>query len=311
MISFPTVGLIAKPGAPQVAPAVRTLAHYLHQHGRKVLVDASCEPHLGDMGLENLPRETIGSQVDLAVVVGGDGTLLEAGRTLAPFQVPLLGINLGRIGFMVDILPEEMVSTLDEIFDGTYVQERRLMLHCEISDSGDHLLSTFNALNDVVIRNRDVPRMLDFDSYKDGGFISHHRSDGIIIATPTGSTAYALSGGGPILHPALEAIAMVPICPHTLSDRPIVVDGNSLLEVIVGEGNSASARATVDGQVNHPLNPGDRIRVRKSDCDLQLIHPRGYDYFHILRTKLHWGSGKEGEVSEPGGVSGAQTGSHA
>ncbi len=305
MSLFETVGLIAKPGDPKVAPTLQKLADYLRTRRRRVLIDASCEQPLAHSGLESLPRDTLAAEVDLAVVVGGDGTLLEAGRTLAPFDVPLLGINLGRLGFLVDILPEEMVGTLDEIFDGAYIQEQRLMLTCEISDSRDRPLSTFQALNDVVVRNRDVPRMLDFDSYMDGGFISHHRSDGIIIATPTGSTAYALSGGGPILHPALDAIAMVPICPHTLSDRPIVVEGHSRLEVVVGERNSAPARATFDGQVNHPLDPGDRVRVRKADHSLQLIHPRGYDYFHILRSKLHWGSGKQGEVTEPGGVSGA------
>jgi len=304
MSAFPSIGLIAKPGDPQVAPTLNALADYLRGNGRTVLVDESCERQLSDGGLDALPREALAERVDLVVVVGGDGTLLEAGRTVAPYSVPLLGINLGRLGFMVDILPEHMSATLDEILRGEYCREERLMLACDVSDSRNRLLSSFNALNDVVVRNRDFPRMLDFDSYMNGGFISHHRSDGIIIATPTGSTAYALSGGGPILHPALDAIAMVPICPHTLSDRPIVVEGHSHLEVVVDEHNSSPALATFDGQVNHALSPGDRVRVRKAEYSLQLIHPHGYDYFHILRSKLHWGRGKEGEVTEPGGVSG-------
>lgn len=302
MTTFATVGLIAKPADPQVTPTLNALATYLNQTGRDVVIDQSCERQLAAGGLDALPRDALARSVDLVMVVGGDGTLLEAGRTIAPFAVPLLGINLGRLGFMVDILPEDMAATLDDILRGEYCREERMMLTCEISDSHNHVLNSFNALNDVVVRNRDFARMLEFDSYMNGGFISHHRSDGIIFATPTGSTAYALSGGGPILHPALDAIAMVPICPHTLSDRPIVVEGHSRLEVVVEEHNASPALATFDGQANQALNPGDRVRVRKADYSLQLIHPRSYDYFHILRSKLHWGSGKVGEVTEPGGV---------
>lgn len=303
MTTFPSVGLISKPADPQVAPTLNALAAYLARTGREVIIDESCEPQLtAGTGFDTLPRASLADRVDLVMVVGGDGTLLEAGRTVAPFAVPLLGINLGRLGFMVDILPEDMSATLDDILHGEFCREERMMLTCEVSDKHEQVAGSFNALNDVVVRNRDFPRMLDFDSYMNGGFISHHRSDGIIFATPTGSTAYALSGGGPILHPSLDAIAMVPICPHTLSDRPIVVEGHSHLEVVVDEHNASPALATFDGQVNHALSPGDRVRVRKAEYSLQLIHPRTYDYFHILRSKLHWGSGKVGEVAEPGGV---------
>jgi NAD+ kinase len=187
-----------------------------------------------------------------------------------------------------------MTATLDEVFAGHYVREPRLLLAARIEyiqpDTGP--VGPFFALNDVVVRNKQFARVLEFDTFMDDTFISHHRADGIIVASPTGSTAYALSGGGPVLHPALTAIALVPICPHTLSDRPLVIDARHRIEVVVGPEDDTQAVFTADGQMNQTLCAGDRVLIERADHDLTLIHPPGYDYFKILRNKLHWGRGQ-------------------
>lgn len=288
MTTFSTIGVIGKTADPGIAPALRTLVDYLTARGCTVRLDRSSGNHLGLAESKTYQREQLGADSDLVVVVGGDGTLLDAARAVAPHGVPLLGVNRGRLGFMVDVLPADMTETLDAVFAGNYVREERLMLVASVF-TGKQELGPFDALNDVVIRNRDFARIIEFDTYMDGCFISHHRADGIIIATPTGSTAYALSGGGPMLHPTLPAIVLVPICPHTLSDRPLVLDAGCEIEVVIEPSHPTQALVTCDGQVSHELESGDRVRVRRANTTVQLIHPPGYDYFKLLRSKLQWG----------------------
>jgi NAD+ kinase len=288
MSEFSTIGVIGKRADPGVAPALRALTEDLAARGCRLRLDAASAEYLGLPAAQGLAREQLGADCDLVVVLGGDGTLLDAARAVAPHGVPLLGINRGRLGFMVDVLPDDMRPALDAVFAGRYVREERLMLTATVL-AGRQERDSFHALNDVVVRNRDFARVIEFDTYTDGCFISHHRADGIIIATPTGSTAYALSGGGPVLHPALPAIALVPICPHTLSDRPLVLDAGREIEVVIDAGTQALV--TCDGQVPQELNGGDRVRIRRAERSVSLIHPPGYDYFKLLRSKLQWGRG--------------------
>ena len=287
-IHFQTIGLIGKYGDPGVADTLKTLSNHLKARQRHVLLDAHSAELLPDHGLETAERSVIGARCDLAIIVGGDGTLLNAARSLAEHDVPLLGINLGRLGFLADVSRETMTQSLDAILSGDYRSEDRLMLQARIERDGQRV-GAADALNDVVIHKWEVARMIELETFIDGHYVNTHRSDGLIVATPTGSTAYALSGGGPILHPALDTIVLVPICPHTLSYRPIVVAGSSEIEIVINDSTHTQAQVTCDGQINLRLMPGDRVFIRRKQHKLRLIHPSGHDYFEILRVKLGWG----------------------
>ncbi len=298
MPAFKTLGIIGKRTDPEVAPTLRALVDYLAQRKVRVVLDDGAARHLKtDLNVHE--RSEIGAHIDLAVVVGGDGTLLDVSRALAGHDVPVLGINLGRLGFMVDVKPEDMEQTLDQVLAGKFDREERLLLEATVHRRDGAAGEPVEALNDAVVRNKEFARVLQFDTYLDGVFISHHRADGIIVATPTGSTAYALSGGGPVLHPALEALALVPICPHTLSDRPLVVESNHTIDIVVSEENTTKALFSADGQSNQTLEAGDRVRIRRAKRRLALIHPQGYDYFKILRNKLRWGRGQNPPPVKP------------
>lgn len=286
--SFQCVGLIGKYADPSVGETLHRLSTYLQARNLQVLLDESTARVLPDHGLTVATREEIGERADLAIAVGGDGTLLAAARSLARYDVPLLGINLGRLGFLTDICPQEFEQRLDEVLDGNYMAEERFLLHCTIIREGEHI-SESEALNDVVVHKWEVARMIEVETSVNGQFVHTLRSDGLIVSTPTGSTAYALSGGGPIMYPNLDAIVLVPICPHTMSNRPIVVRGDSLIEVLVREDTHSHAQITCDGQINLGLVSGDRIRIRKADHRVRLIHPAGHDHFNLLRAKLNWG----------------------
>lgn len=286
---FQTVGIIGKKRDARVGPTLARLAALLRKLDCTVLVDAASADHVDDPSCGYATVDELGSRCDLVVVVGGDGTLLSAARALARTGVPILGINQGRLGFMVDVNPDEMDATLAQIFAGDYVKEDRLLLTASIIRAGKQVDGPFLAINDVVIRNQAAVRMLDFSTWIGGEFISQHRADGFIVSTPTGSTAYALSGGGPVLHPSLQALALVPICPHTLSDRPIVVGSDRPVRIILGGGEGTRAMFTCDGQTNESINPGDAIEISRAQETLRLIHPANYNYFNILRNKLHWG----------------------
>ncbi len=285
--SFRTIGLIGKYGDPGVAGTIARLRDHLRDRHLEVLLDADTADTIPGHGIGTADRNGLGRRCDLVIVVGGDGTLLNAARTLVEHEVPLLGVNLGRLGFLVDISPPEMEERLDEILAGQYFEEERSLVHARVLRAGE-LIFESDALNDVVLHKWGVARMMEFDTWINGRFVHRHRSDGMIVATPTGSTAYALSSGGPLLHPSLNAIEVVPICPHTLSHRPLVVQGDSRIEITVVEGGPGEGQLTCDGQIHHRLETDDRVRIEACPHRLHLLHPCSYDYFHILRAKLHW-----------------------
>jgi len=284
---FQTIGLIAKSGAPAVAHTLTKLICDLRQRKLRVVLDESAAVYFERPDEAVLNRWELAKDCDLAIVVGGDGTLLNAARSLAEEDVAVLGVNLGRLGFLADVSPDEMHEQLDEILAGQYEEEHRSLLHASVLRNG-RTVSESDALNDVVIHKWDIARMIEVDTTIDGRFLNSLRADGLIVSTPTGSTAYALSGGGPILDPALKALVLVPICPHTLSNRPIVVSDQVKIEIVVRGENSTEAQITWDGQVNFELTSGDRVRIKRKDHDLRLIHPRKHDHFDIMRRKLRW-----------------------
>lgn len=285
--TFQTIGVISKPGDPTVAETLTVLCSDLLQRGRDILLDESAANCFSHPPAPVADRSTLAERCDLAIVVGGDGTLLNAARSLVDNDVAVLGVNLGRLGFLTDVSPGEMPERLGEILAGQFEEEHRTLLHAAILRNGE-LLSESDALNDVVIHKWDIARMIELDTRIDGRFLNALRADGLIVSTPTGSTAYALSGGGPIMDPSLPALVLVPICPHTLSNRPIVVSDQVTIEILVHGQDGREAQMTCDGQVNFLLGAGDIIRIRRKSKTLRLIHPARHDHFAIMRRKLRW-----------------------
>ena len=287
---FRTIGLIAKHGDPRVGETLGRLIGLLRARGLAVVLDDQSRGAYPGRGIPVVARAALGRRCDLVVVVAGDGTFLSAARSLVDQDVPLLGVNLGRLGFLADVMPDEMSVRLNEILDGDFIDERRFLLDVAVERGIERVFSG-SALNEAVTHKSSMARLVEFETYIDGHLVNSQRSDGLIVATPTGSTAYALSGGGPILHPSLDAIVLVPICPHTLSSRPVVVGGGSVVEVVLGDDSESSVQLSCDGQTTVELAAGDRISIRKRHPDLHLIHPAGHEYYATLRAKLHWGKG--------------------
>ena len=285
MSLFSQIGIFTKPNDTRVDNTLFQLHEFLLQRGYQVFCNQNAALILDQPAM---PQEELAKRIDLAIVVGGDGTLLGAGRLLAPYEVPIVGINLGRVGFLVDVLPSDMTTQLDAILKGQYQTELRIVLHAEAIRDGE-VIGCGDALNEVVMHVRNEIRMIEFDTWIDGNFVNTQRADGMIITTPTGSTAYSLSSGGPIMHPSLHAVALVPICPHTLSDRPLVLSSQSVIEMQLREERDIPARLSFDGHDNISLEAGDTIRIRARAEKVHLLHPEGYDYYRILHTKLHWG----------------------
>jgi NAD+ kinase len=286
---FNIIGVIGKHGDPNAGGTLKELLDYLDKCCLEVLLDeSSLNFNPKQLPHPSVSRTVLGERCDLIIVVGGDGTLLNAARSLVDYGVPLLGINLGRLGFLADVTPSDLEETLNQIFAGKFRQERRALLHARVLRNGRQIDDSA-AFNDVVVHTCNVARMIEFETHIDGQFVNTTRSDGMIASTPTGSTAYALSGGGPILHPSLNALVLVPICPHTMSHRPIVVDADSRIEIVLSEGNQARAQCSCDGQIDMRLENGDHIIIEKKPQPICLIHPADYDYYGILRAKLHWG----------------------
>ncbi len=285
---FKHVGLIGKPGDERVVTTLKSLIADLQKLPVTLHFDADTARALPSLGLEIADRETLGRACDLVIVVGGDGTFLSAARSLVGHDVRLLGINLGRLGFLADIMPGEMSERIQEILSGHFAEEERSLLRASIVRDGAQVMEV-NALNDVVAHKWNIARLIEFETFVNARLVNRQRSDGVIVSTPTGSTAYALSGGGPILYPTLDAIVLVPICPHTLTSRPIVVDGASRIELVMYASQQGEAQLTCDGQTTAELKPGDRIHIRQHEHRLRLIHPPEHDYFATLRAKLHWG----------------------
>lgn len=285
---FERIGIIAKEGDARIREALDSLVAFLQRRNLKILLDQASQEMLGPAGV-GATAGGFPDSCDLIIAVGGDGTLLSAAHMVSERDIRVLGINLGRLGFLADITPKDIPDTLAAILDGQYLEERRSLLGYQITRDGS-VLQQDDAVNDVVLQKWNIARLIGFDTYIDGAFVHSQRSDGMIIATPTGSTAYALSGGGPILHPSLNAMVLVPICPHTLTNRPIVVDGNCRIEMVMGTRDIDHARLTCDGDIKQELIAGDRVLVHKSERSIHLIHPAGHNHFATLRAKLRWGT---------------------
>ena len=284
---FTTVGLIGKYSDPSANQTLRRIADLLAAQHRNALLDENTAGLFDDHGMEVVNRRQLGERSDLVIVVGGDGTLLNAARSLADFSPRMVGVNLGRLGFLTDISPAHLEDRLTAIFEGHYHLEERFLLQATIEREGA-VISESSALNDVVIHKWDIARMIEVDAHVDGQYVYTTRADGLIVSTPTGSTAYALSGGGPILEPSLNAMVLVPICPHTLSNRPIVISGDRRVELRITPQSQPKAQLTCDGQLNVDLYPGDRVIVRKRADSFHLLHPDDHDHYDILRAKLNW-----------------------
>ncbi|MBK1695064.1 NAD kinase [Chromatium weissei] len=289
MPHFTTVGIIAKSGDPlPVRSTLNRLDAHLRFHALARLFDAESARLLAAPPDLTVSLRELAERSDLIIVVGGDGTLLQAARATAAHDVPLLGINLGRLGFLVDVSPEHIETVIDQILAGDYQAETRSLLRATVmTERGAGQTAT--ALNDVAIHKWNTARMIEFETYLDGVFINAQRSDGLIIATPTGSTAYALSGGGPLVDPALDATLLVPICPHDLSQRPLVIPADRRVDVRICELNQLQVQITCDGQTPLPLPENGWIRIERHADRVRLLHPSGHNHYQIMRAKLHWG----------------------
>lgn len=285
MKPFKTVALIGKYKSPEIAGPLLELARFLKGRDIEVLLDPLTASHIGDCPYPVLGLEELGARADLAIVIGGDGTMLNIARTFAPYEVALVGVNQGRLGFLTDISLDTMVETIGGILEGQYVTEDRMLLEAEVYSGGENVFKVL-AFNDVVVSKGVRGSMIEFEVHIDGEPIYTQRSDGLIVATPTGSTAYALSSGGPIVHPSLRVMTLVPVCPHTLSNRPIVLSSDCTVEVVVHSADDP--RAHFDSHSHFELRRGDRIRVRRYQHDVSLLHPVGHSYYAMLRQKLKW-----------------------
>lgn len=289
MSQFSCVGLIGRLDSENAAYSLRRLISFLGKQNIEVMLDEETAEFYTDNDLEIVSRETLARRCDLIIVVGGDGSLLSAARAFAGKPVKLLGINRGRLGFLTDISPDEIEYKVGEVLAGKFVSESRFLLHSEVHRDGK-LISDGVALNDVVMHPGQFIRMIEFELYINDEFVYRQRSDGLIISSPTGATAYALSCGGPIMHPSLDAIVLVPMNPHTLSSRPIVVHGSSRIRLLVSEDNHLSPHITNDGQTHVVTKPGDEVIVSKSPNLLELIHPTDHNFYETCRSKLGWAS---------------------
>jgi len=285
--AFKKIGIFGRVKNPGVKETLKTLIQYLNELGQTVFVESETAPVLEDPTLHLISREEIGEKCDLLIVVGGDGSLLHAAHAIMDQEIPVLGINRGNLGFLTDIHPTQL-HKIKEILNGAYTIEKRFLLttHIELQQT---TVGTDNALNEVALIPNTVPHMIEFEIYIDQQFVCSQDSDGLIIATPTGSTAYALSGGGPILHPQLDAIVLVPMFPHSLSSRPIVIEGNRHIEIIITPNNDTPPRLSCDGRAYINVLPSSHIHIQKNQNQLHLLHPLDYNYYEALRSKLHWG----------------------
>ena len=284
-----TIALIGKYHSREIAESLCLLANSLRERGVTVLVEQATASHSGapvdQRSWESCDFAAIGERADLAIVLGGDGTMLNAARQLASFGVPLVGVNQGRLGFLTDIARDDMLTCLNDLLSGRFASESRMLLSAEVWRDGQSIARNL-ALNDVVVDKGAIGRLIEFELFIDREFIYSLRSDGLIVSTPTGSTAYSLSADGPILHPQVAGIALVPLCPHSLTNRPILVGDSNEIEIRIVR--ATDSRVHFDGQVTFDLRPGDLVRIRRSDASVRLLHPPGYSYFAMLRQKLHW-----------------------
>ena len=285
-MTFTRIGLVAGDANPQVIESLRRVSDYLKARGLEVLAESRTADMLG--AGQSVDLKTLGKQCDLVIAVGGDGNILNTARVMAP--VPLLGINRGRLGFLADISPDEIDLRLGEVLDGDYTTEEHFLLEGEVAGQTEIPC----ALNEVLVHSANMPKMIEMDLYADDVFVYNQHSDGLIVSSPTGSTAYALSAGGPIMHPSLDAISLVPMFPHALTSRPLVMPGDTEIKIVIAsappETQGVKAKVSFDSHLEFQIEPGEAIVIRKKRERLTLVHPPGHSFFGICRSKLDWAS---------------------
>lgn len=278
------VGIICKPGRTAPIELLKLLIPWLKERQFEVALEPGVA---GVLGLKGIERDEIPGAVGMLIVLGGDGTMLSVARLIDGRDVPILGVNLGGLGFITEVSKNEIFSALSQVLEGNSPVEERMMLEIRLlRECGE--VGKFTALNDGVINKGAMARIIEMETFVNASYVTTYRADGLIISTPTGSTAYNLAAGGPILYPTLSSIVVTPICPHMLTNRPVVIPDNSDIRIAL-KTETESVYLTVDGQVGIPLHKGDVIEVRKSDNTTKIFTPRGHDYFNLLRTKLKWG----------------------
>lgn len=292
--SFNSIALVGNAQDLRVAECMLSLSEHLHAQGLQPLVDPGLGLEFRPECVLPCPEERFATQADLIIAIGGDGTMLYAARLVAGHAVPLLGINRGRLGFLTDVSPNSMLEDVDTVLDGRYSEDRRGLLAARLERRDAPPLHAL-ALNDVVVNKWQTGRTMDFETSINGRFVNSHGGDGIVIATATGSTAYALSCGGPIVEPDLDVWVLAPICPHTLSDRPIVVRAGSKIRLRMSDRSTSRAQVTCDGTAIGDLKQGDNLHIESAESQITMLHPPGYDYYRLLRSKLHWGRGAYSE----------------
>ncbi len=289
MSEFKRIGLIGRPGHSGVIASLSRLIAYLQSKDLTVMMDEVTSELMENASVEVGTRMQLSGSCDLVVVVGGDGSMLNAAKSVASEGVPVIGINRGKLGFLTDILPDEIESQLDDVLAGNFTVENRFLLDVGLND-GKEKKSLGSALNDVVLHPGKAAQMIEFELFVDDKFVYSQESDGLIVATPTGSTAYSLSAGGPIMHPDLDAIVLVPMYPHSLNSRPIVIDGDCEIKLVVAAKESLQPQLSCDGDVRYTASAGDEFFVTKNAVPLKLIHPPKHSFYQACRSKLGWGS---------------------
>lgn len=278
------IAIISKTDTPEPAEILKDLLPWLKERGLKVFLDEETARAAGEKGY---PRSEIPALVEAVVVLGGDGTILSVARLVCEVGIPIVGINLGGLGFMAEIYKDEIYETMEDVLSGQCSFDERIMLHARVQRLGE-TISEYTVLNDVVINKSALARIIDLETSVDGSYLTTYKADGLILATPTGSTAYSLSAGGPIMHPSTKSILVTPICPHTLTQRPLVLPDSAVVEVAVKTARD-DVYLTLDGQMGISLRENDTVTVKKSPCTTRLLISSGRDYFEVLRTKLLWG----------------------
>lgn len=275
-----------------VSESLHRMVEFLNHEKIQTFLDLDTATYF-NVDLPTLPREKMGDKGDLIIVVGGDGSLLSAARMAIHVNVPVIGINRGRLGFLTDISPQNLEEQVSAVLQGHYEEEHRFLLNTRIHDKKNQYFQG-DSLNDVVLGRGNETHLIEFDVFIDGQFVSHYRSDGMILSTPTGSTAYALSAGGPIMHPKLNAIVLVPMFSHSLSSRPLVVDAEVKIDLLISERNETDLRISCDGHESRLIKPGQIATIEKNKNHLRLLHPINYQYYDTLRQKLGWESRNQG-----------------
>ncbi|MCK4841005.1 MAG: NAD(+) kinase [Methylococcales bacterium] len=287
---FKTIGIHGKHKDPRIVETISNVLNFLQPKGYQVIVDSKSAKLLTTASIESLPTHALASSCDLLIAIGGDGTFLSAMHAIGNNNIPLIGINLGRLGFLVDISPEQISDKLDHILNGDYLEEKRYLLQAKIIRD-NQVIHEETAVNEVVVHRWITPSMIEIVTHINGVYLNSQRSDGLIISTPTGSTAYSLSAGGPIMHPSLKALILVPLSPHTLSNRPIVIDDSSEIEISFCQAKQINALVSCDHLEIPEVLISDKILIKKLPNPIKILHPKDHDFFHILREKLNWSSG--------------------